>query len=432
MNTGSDDARPHIVIVGAGFGGLAAAKVLGGKPVTVTVIDRQNHHLFQPLLYQVATAGLSPADIAAPIRSILRNHLNIRVLLDSPTAIDTKTQIVSLLESDPIRYDWLIVATGARHSYLGNDQWEHWAPGLKTIDDATEVRSNVLIALERAEIETDKVKRDALLTFVVIGGGPTGVEMAGAIAELAHRSVSADFRHITPHCSRIILVDSGKRLLKSFPESLSAKALASLKNLGIEVRLGIRISEIHKQGLMIGDEMIHASTVIWAAGVMASPAAKWLGCAGDRIGRVPVAPDLRVAGHDTVFAIGDTAACPDALGNALPGVAPVAKQQGRYVARAIVGLINGKPSKPFRYRNYGNMATIGRKSAVADFGRVRVSGLLAWLMWSVIHVYFLVGFRSRFVVGMSWFWNYVTFQRSARLITGLAARSRKDLADRAG
>lgn len=411
--------RPHVVIVGAGFGGLAAAKALGNQPVDVTVIDKQNHHLFQPLLYQVATAGLSPADIAAPIRSILRQYSNIRVLLDCVRGVDTDNQTVTVNESGPISYDWLILATGARHSYLGNDQWEHWAPGLKTLDDATEVRGNVLIALERAEIETDKARRDALLTFIIIGGGPTGVEMAGAIAELAHRSVSGDFRSITPNCSRIILVDSGTRLLKSFPAALSTKALRSLEQLGIEVRLGIRINEVHDRGVMIGSELVCANTVVWAAGVMASPAAKWLGRTGDRSGRMPVDDDLRVAGLANVMVIGDTATYFGVTGVPLPGVAPVAKQQGHYAATAILRRINGQSVLPFRYRNYGNMATIGRQRAVVDFGWMQVSGLIAWLLWSVIHVYFLVGFRSRLTVGMTWLWSYVTFERNARLITGL-------------
>ncbi len=419
MATTNAPKRPHVVIVGAGFGGLAAAKALGNQNVDVTVIDKQNHHLFQPLLYQVATAGLSPADIAAPIRSILRNYPNIRVMLDCVQGVDTGSQTVHLSDSAEISYDWLILATGARHSYFGNDGWAHWAPGLKTLDDATEVRGNVLIALERAEVETDRAKRNALLTFIIIGGGPTGVEMAGAIAELAHRSVSGDFRSITPHCSRIVLVDSGTRLLKSFPEALSQRALASLEKLGVEVRLGIRISEVHADGVVIADELVAANTVIWAAGVMASPAARWLGRTGDQCGRTPVEDDLRVSGFPNVLVIGDASSCVDAAGLPLPGVAPVAKQQGHYAANAILSWAGGREVKPFRYRNRGNMATIGRQSAVADFGRVRVSGLFAWLLWSVAHVYFLVGFRSRLSVGLSWLWNYVTFERNARLITGL-------------
>jgi NADH:ubiquinone reductase (H+-translocating) len=412
-------SAPRVVIVGAGFGGLSAAKTLGSTGLNVTLIDKQNHHLFQPLLYQVATASLSPADIAAPIRSVLRDQKNVRVLLDCLQGIDPETRTLTLCDSEPMTYDWLILATGARHSYFGNDQWAHWAPGLKTIDDATEVRRNVLLSLERAEIELDKARRDSLLTFVIIGGGPTGVEMAGAIAELARKSVSMDFRTITPHCSRVILVDSGDRLLKSFPENLSAKAQKALESLGVEVRLGIRITEVHDHGVMIGNELVGAYTIIWAAGVMASPAATWLGCDGDRTGRVKVGPDLRVIGKERIFAIGDTAHCAAADGTALPGVAPVAKQQGVYAALSIIAAEAGKTLKPFRYRDYGNLATIGRKRAVADFGRFRVSGFVAWILWCVAHIWFLIGFRSRITVSLNWLWNYITFEKSARLITGL-------------
>lgn len=412
-------ARPHVVIAGAGFGGLAAAKALGGKLVDVTLIDRQNHHLFQPLLYQVATAALSPADIAAPIRSIVKDHANIRVVLDTVEGVDAAGHQIMLRDGAPMPYDWLILATGARHSYFGNDHWEGDAPGLKTIDDATAVRRNVLIALEKAEVETDPEKRNALLTFIVIGGGPTGVEMAGAIAELARRSVSMEFRHITPHCSRIILVDSGDRLLKSFPDTLSAKARTALESLGVEVRTGIRISDLHDHGVEIGGEFVGAQTIVWAAGVTASPAARWLGLDPDRSGRVPTCPELRAPDHPEIFVIGDTAACPDGKEGTLPGVAPVAKQQGRHAAQTILATMAGKPCKAFKYRNYGNMATIGRKHAVADFGRIQLSGLPAWLLWGVAHVWFLVGFRSRTIVGLNWIWNYLTYQRSARLITGL-------------
>lgn len=411
--------RAHIVIVGAGFGGLAAAKALAGKPVDVTLIDRQNHHLFQPLLYQVATAALSPADIAQPIRSIMKNARNVRVLLDTVEGIDTASRKVLTRDCKAISYDSLIIATGARHSYFGNDEWEADAPGLKTIDDATSVRHDVLIALEKAEIETDKEKRDRLLTFVVIGGGPTGVEMAGAIAELARRSVSMEFRTITPHCSRVILIDSGERLLKSFPPSLSDKAKAALESLGVEVRLGIRITDIHDHGVMIGRDFVPAATIVWAAGVVASPAARWLGLEPDRSGRIATCPELRAPDHPDIFVIGDTAACPDGAGGFLPGVAPVAKQQGQHVARTILDALSGKPSRAFRYRNYGNLATIGRRHAVADFGRVRLSGFPAWLLWGFAHVWFLLGFRNRFSVMTHWMWNYATYQRSARLITGL-------------
>ncbi len=419
MSDSQGGAIPRVVIIGAGFGGLSAAKRLAGQRVDVTLIDKQNHHLFQPLLYQVATAALSPADIAQPIRSVMRGKENVRVILDTVTDIDTGERQVVLRDSVPVPYDWLIIASGARHSYFGNDRWEAAAPGLKTVDDATQVRHNILIALERAEVETDKAKRDALLTFVVIGGGPTGVEMAGATAELARRSTSMEFRHITPHCSRVILIDSGERLLKSFPVGLSEKAKQSLESLGVEVLLGIRITDIHDKGVMIGEEFVPAQTIVWAAGVVASPAARWLGLDADRTGRVSTCPHLHAPDHPEIFVIGDTAACPDNNGGTLPGVAPVAKQQGDYVARVILRTISGQSVKPFQYRNYGNMATIGRKQAVADLGWVQLSGLPAWLLWGMAHVWFLVGFRNRTSVAINWLWNYVTYHRSARLITGL-------------
>jgi NADH:ubiquinone reductase (H+-translocating) len=402
--------RPHIVIVGAGFGGLAAAQALRKAPVDVTVVDQRNHHLFQPLLYQVATAALSPADIAAPIRAILAGNRNTRVLLDRVKGVDSANRLVRLGSGTSLAYDWLILATGARHSYFGRDEWAAHAPGLKTIDDATAVRRKVLLALERAETETDPMRRQALLTFVVIGGGPTGVEMAGAIAELARKSVSRDFRSITPHCSKVILIEGGPRLLGAFPEMLSGKALAQIEALGVEVRLDTRVSAIEADHVEAGDTRIATFTAIWAAGVQASPAAQWLGAECDPAGRVKVSEDLRVPGHRQVFAIGDTAATPIPL----PGIAPVAKQQGRHVA----ALILGRTVRPFRYRDYGNLATIGRRAAVIDFGRLQLSGFPAWLLWSVAHIWFLVGFRSRIVVGLNWLWNYLTFARSARLITG--------------
>ncbi len=410
--------RPHVVIVGAGFGGLATAQGLRTADVDVTLIDKRNHHLFQPLLYQVATAGLSPADIAAPIRAIVKDSANTRVVLDRVYGVDTAHKRVILGDCEPMSYDWLVIATGARHSYFGRDDWAPFAPGIKTIDDATAVRRKVLMAMERAENETDPDKRHALLTFVIIGGGPTGVEMAGAVAELARQAVSKDFRSITPRCSRVILVQHADRLLPSFPETLSAKARASIEQLGVEVRLGERVESVSEDGVMVGDEFIAAATAIWAAGVQASRAAEWLGAEPDRSGRVPVGPDLRAPGEDSVFVIGDTAACMDASGKALPGVAPVAKQQGAHVAGAIRAALKGRPAPPFRYRNYGNLATIGRNHAVADFGWIRVSGHLAWLLWCVAHIWFLAGFRNRFIVGAHWLWNYLTFGRGARLITG--------------
>lgn len=410
--------RPHVVIIGGGFGGMAAAKALRNAPVDVTVIDRRNHHLFQPLLYQVATAGLSPADIAGSIRSILRDQPNTRVLLDEVCRIDRVARMVHLRGNCPLEYDWLIVATGARHSYFGKDEWAPHAPGIKTIDDATSVRRRVLIALEKAETEIDKATRDALLTFVVVGGGPTGVEMAGAIAELARQSVSKDFRHITPHCSQVWLVQKADRLLPSFPPELSANARAALENLGVKVRLQGNVEEIMPAGVSVSGEFIPARTVVWAAGVMASPAAEWLGCTPDRSGRVDVDAKLNPRGSHDIFVIGDTARCIDATGRDCPGVAPAAKQQGRYVAQAIVDRLAGRAVKPFRYRDYGQMATIGRARAVCSIGGVRLSGHLAWLVWCVAHVWYLNGLRNRISVTISWVWNYLTFERGARLITG--------------
>jgi NADH:ubiquinone reductase (H+-translocating) len=412
-------AFPKVLIVGAGFGGLAAAKRLAGKPVDVTIVDRRNHHLFQPLLYQVATAALSPADIAAPIRSILSGARNIRVLLDEVTGIDSRANRVCLQRSGDFEYDWLILATGARHSYFGRDDWARHAPGLKSIDDAVAIRQRVLLALELAETETDPKRRQALLTFVVIGGGPTGVEMAGAIAELARRTVSRDFRSITPHCSRVLLIEAGPRVLASFPAELSARAERALGRLGVEVRTGAPVTAINSTQLTLGKDQIPAHTIVWAAGVQASNAAAWLGAEHDKAGRIFVCRDLRVPQYDRIFAIGDTANAPGADGRALPGIAPVAKQQGKFVA----DLILGRRAGPFRYLDYGNVATIGRSQAVIDWGGWHLSGLIAWLIWSVAHVWFLVGFRNRLSVCLSWLWSYLTFQRSARLITGETAGS---------
>ena len=405
----------HVVIIGGGFGGLAAAKELGNRPgVSVTLIDRRNHHVFQPLLYQVATAALSPADIAGPIRSILSPYRNVRVLLDEVGGVETDDRHVQLASGKRLPFDRLIIATGARHSYFGRDDWAEHAPGLKSVEDATAVRRRVLLALERAETEEQPSRREALLTFVVVGGGPTGIEMAGATAELARRSVSRDFRHITPHCSRVLLVEAGPRLLPAFPPDLSAKAQRSLEQLGVEVVTGRPVVAVDAGGLSVAGERIEAATIVWAAGVRASPAADWLGADRDRQGRVRVADDCSVPGHRGIYAIGDTACFADRDGSALPGVAPVAKQQGRYVARRIIG----RERRPFRYRHWGNLATIGRSRAVIDMGRLRISGFLAWLLWGTAHLYFLVGFRNRLSVGLSWAWNYLTFARHARLITG--------------
>lgn len=407
-------SRPHVVIVGAGFGGLAAAKRLAGKQVRVTLVDRRNHHLFQPLLYQVATAALSPADIAAPIRSILAMAKNITVLLDEVIGIDSRGNRVALASGRELGFDWLVVATGARHSYFGHDLWESHAPGLKSIEDALAIRRRVLLALEHAETEPDRVRRKALLTFAVIGGGPTGVEMAGAIAELARRSVSRDFRSITPTCSRVLLIEAGPRILPAFPESLSNHATLALESLGVEVLAGTKVDEIRDGELCFRGHLLPAGTVVWAAGVQASPAAAWLSAEHDQAGRVLVDAYLAVPGSDRILAIGDTANAAGIDGKALPGIAPVAKQQGQYVADRILG----RQKVPFRYRSFGNLATIGRKRAVIDWGGWHVSGFMAWLIWSMAHIWFLVGFRSRIVVGVQWLWNYLTFQRSARLITG--------------
>ncbi len=410
---------PHVVILGAGFGGLAAAQRLCGKPVEVTIVDQQNHHVFQPLLYQVATAGLSPADIAAPIRSVVKNHAATHVRLDRVTGIEAKQQMVQLASGAALAYDYLIIATGARHSYFGKDHWADHAPGLKTIDDATRLRRNILLALERAEALPPGPARDRELTFVLIGGGPTGVEMAGAIAELARHTVSAEFRTIMSKLARVVLIEAGARLLPVFPETLSDCASRSLEKLGVEVRLNARVTDVDATGVVVSEERIDAATIIWCAGVMASPASKWLDVEADRVGRIAVAADLSVPGHDRIFAIGDTVSLARADGRPVPGIAPAAKQMGDYAARAIAADVAGSPPlPPFRYRDYGNLATIGRKRAVADFGWTTLSGTAAWILWCVAHIFFLVGFRNRLVVGANWLWHYITFDRGARLITG--------------
>ena len=411
-------ARPHIVIVGAGFGGLSAAHNLAGADADVTVIDRRNYHLFQPLLYQVATAGLSPAQIAQPIRSILRKASNVRVILGRVTGVDRHRRVVKL-EDREVAYDVLVLATGSRHAYFGHDEWESVAPGLKTIDDATGIRRRILSAFEQAEQTHDPEARRRFLTFLVIGAGPTGVEMAGAIAELAHVALRHDFRTINPRDARIVLVEAGPRVLAAFPPTLSESALRSLERLHVEVRLGKPVSECDEMGVTIDDERLEAATIVWAAGVASSSAAKWLGVEKDRVGRVVVGPDLSVPGHPEIFVIGDTAHAADRNGQPLPGLAPVAKQQGTHVAHVLRARIANRAAPgPFRYRNYGAMATIGRRAAVADFGWLKVDGTLAWLLWGLIHITFLIGFRNRFVVLFDWLWSYATFQSGARLITG--------------
>jgi NADH dehydrogenase len=411
-------SRPRVVIVGAGFGGLTAARSLAKAPVDVVVIDRRNYHLFQPLLYQVATAGLSPADIASPIRSILARQKNASVVMGRVTGIDTDGKAV-LIDDRRVPYDFLVLATGARHAYFGHDEWESSAPGLKKIDDATAIRRRLLMAFEEAESEQDPIKRRRLLNFVVIGAGPTGVEMSGAIAELARVALIRDFRSIDPRDARIVLIEAGPRVLPTFPDSLSAIARASLEKLGVEVRTGRPVTACDEAGVSIGNERIDTATIVWAAGVEASPAAKWLGAEADRAGRIKVESNLSVPKRPDVFAIGDTALALDASGKPLPGIAPVAKQQGAYVAQLIAARADGQAfGRPFDYRHIGNLATIGRKSAVVDFGWIKLSGPLAWLLWGLVHVYFLIGFRNRIVVALDWLWAYITYQRGARLITG--------------
>jgi len=413
---------PRVVIVGAGFGGLAAARGLRFTPARVTVVDRRNYHLFQPLLYQVATASLSPADIAAPIREILRDQPNAEVVLGRVGGVDPARRLVRLEGPDgprEIAYDYLVLATGARHSYFGKDEWEKDAPGLKKIDDATAIRRRILLAFERAEAAQGDDERKRLLTFAIVGAGPTGVELAGAIAELARFGMEKEFRNVDPAAARVILVQSGGRVLPVFPDSLSDKAKASLEALGVEVRLNGKVTAVDAEGVTIGNERIAAGTVLWAAGVIASPAAKWLGARADRAGRVEVAPDLSVPGLGNAFAVGDTALALGRDGNPLPGLAPAAKQGGAYVAKVIHARVAGtKPPGPFRYRHLGSMATIGRKAAIADFGALRLSGLLAWWLWGGVHVAFLVGARNRAAVMLDWAWSYLTFRRGIRLITG--------------
>jgi len=416
---------PRIVIVGGGFGGLAAAKALAHAPAEVVLIDRQNHHLFQPLLYQVATAALSPADIAWPIRRILRHQSNAQVLMAEVTGIDIEgKQVLTGTRAEP--YDYLILASGATHAYFGHDDWAPHAPGLKQIIDATDIRHRILMAFERAEKESDASAREKLLTFVLVGGGPTGVEMAGAISELTRKALAADFRRIDPRKTRVVLIEAGQQLLPSFPEPLSGYAKQALENLGVEVRVGAPVTHCGVDGVRLGDECIDAMTIIWAAGVAASPVADWLRVTKDRVGRVVVGPRLEVGDRDGVFVIGDAALVENPQGHALPGIAPVAKQQGVYVGKLIAARIQGKPDpKPFHYRNAGLLATIGRHTAIVDMGMLRIRGRLAWWFWGLVHIYFLINLRSRLTVAIQWLWSYLTFDRGARLITGDRQRLRR-------
>ncbi|QZH74216.1 MAG: NAD(P)/FAD-dependent oxidoreductase [Erythrobacter sp.] len=412
------DTRPHVVIVGAGFGGLACAKAMGGRNVRVTIIDRHNYHLFVPLLYQVATAALSPADIAEPIRRILRKHTNIDVIMAEVIGVDLANRRVQLEQGRLVPYDRLVLATGSSYNYFGNDHWAAYAPGLKTVSDARQIRAKVLLGFERAETSRDPAEQAALMTSVIVGGGPTGVEMAGAIAELARWSLRRDFRNIDPGSARVILVEAGSRILAPFPEKLAGYAHRALERMGVEIRIGQAVGDVRADGVLIGEEFIKASTVVWGAGIAASPAARWLRIETDRSGRIPVRDDLSVKGVDDVFAIGDTALMLDLEDRPLPGLAQVAKQQGQHLGNSLAAhLERGTPLAPFRFRNRGNTAVVGRSAAIFDFGKRQLKGWFAWVMWAVIHVYLLVAFEQRLLVSVQWFWRWITYQNGARLIS---------------
>jgi NADH dehydrogenase len=410
---------PHIVIVGAGFGGLAAARALARAPVRVTVIDRRNYHLFQPLLYQVASAALSPADIAQPIRAVLRHQRNATVLLDEVMGVDTANRRVETRSGGQQNYDWLILATGSQYNYFGHNEWARLAPGLKSVDDATLIRRRVLLAFEQAESTMDRAMQRRLLTFVLVGAGPTGVEMAGALAELAHATLSRDFRHIDPHTADILLIEAGPRVLSGFPDKLADFARTALERMGVEVLLNTPIESVDENGVIANGRRIEAANVIWCAGVRASPVAQWLGVPPVKGNRVRVAPDLSVPGHPEVFVIGDAASVVTPHGDELPGLAAVAKQQGEYVGALLTARVRGDPAPPpFRYHDKGTLATIGRAAAIADFGWIRLTGWIAWIVWGVVHIFFLIGFRNRLAVFLDWVWAWLTYGRGARLITG--------------
>lgn len=407
---------PRVVIVGGGFGGLNAARALRKAQVRVTVVDRQNHHLFQPLLYQVATAALNPSDIASPIRRIFRRQANVEVLLGEVTGFDLDARTVVLADG-ALPYEFLIVAAGATHSYFGHDDWARFAPGLKSIDDALAIRRRVLYAFEAAEREADPDRRRAWLTFVVIGGGPTGVELAGALIEIARHALAKDFRRIDPAEARVVLIEGTPRVLPTYVPELSDKARAQLERLGVEVRTEALATSIDAEGVGLGDDRIGARTVLWAAGVAASPLGRALGVPLDRAGRVRVNPDLTIPDRDEVYVIGDLAGL-EQDGRPVPGVAPAAMQEATHAARNILRTLGGQPREPFRYRDKGSLATIGRAAGVADFGRIKLSGVIAWMAWLFIHLVFLIGFRNRVLVMVSWAWSYFTYDRGARLITG--------------
>jgi len=408
---------PHVVIVGGGFGGLYAARALAHRPVRVTLLDRRNHHLFQPLLYQVATAVLNASDIAVPLRSVLRRATNITVLLAEVEKVELANRRL-VLDRGEIGYDALVLAAGASHSYFGHDEWEMLAPGLKTLEDALEIRRRVLLAYEAAEREQDGAERQALLTFVVVGGGPTGVELAGALGEISRQTIARDFRLIDPTKSRIVLLEGGSLILPTFPESLSRSAADALRRIGVEVRVRAIVTRVTPDAVWLGGEQIRTRTVLWAAGVAATPLARTLGVPLDRSGRVLVEPDLSIPVHPEAFVVGDMCAFLHQTGAPLPGVAPVAIQQGRAVADNVLRRLRDAPTRPFRYRDRGSMATIGRAAAVAVVGRLKLAGLVAWLAWLFVHIMFLIGFRNRFLVLFEWAWAYVTWHRGARLITG--------------
>jgi NADH dehydrogenase len=409
--------RPRIVLVGGGFAGLRAAESLARLPVQITLLDRRNHHTFQPLLYQVATAGLSPAEIAAPIREILARRSNIEVLLGDVYGFDLARRLVKVHGFD-LSYDYLVVAAGATHAYFGHDDWEEWAPGLKTIEDALEIRRRVLLTFERAERQAAIFGSHHPISFVVVGGGPTGVELAGTLAEITRGALADDFRNIDPKTTRIVLLEAGPSVLPSYPADLRESAKRQLEKLGVEVRVNSAVTEVRADEVCIGTEAFHSSLTLWAAGVSASPLGRALGAPIDKNGRVLIEADLSIPGHPEVFVIGDLASLKQSEGTQLPGVAPVAMQEGRWVARQIAADLAGNPRKTFHYVDKGSLATIGRAAAVADFGKVHVSGIFAWLAWLFIHIFFLIGFRNRLIVMIQWAWSYFTYDRSARLITG--------------
>ena len=410
--------KKKLVVIGAGFAGLQVVHGLKNADIDITLVDRRNHHLFQPLLYQVATTVLATSEIAWPIRHLFRDRAEVTTLLDEVVGIDRVHKTVRLRNSAELPYDILVLATGARHAYFGKDKWEAFAPGLKTLEDATTIRRRMLLAFEQAELEADPAKREALLTFAVIGAGPTGVEMAGMIAELAHHTLPREFRRIDTRQAKVLLVEAGARVLPSFSESLSDYVKTSLTKLGVTVRTGVPVTACDESGITIGEEPIACRTIVWAAGVQASPAAQWLGAESDRAGRVIVTKDLRLADDPSIFVIGDTASVKWGEDQSVPGIAPAAKQQGSFVAKCIRAMLKGEPlPEAFKYRHQGNLATIGRKVAVIEFGKFKLKGILAWWIWGLAHIYFLIGTRSRLAVAWSWLWIYLSGLQSARLIT---------------